>query len=62
MAVVMLILAFLTFGLSGIVFAFIYNKMYIKHLIGEGFKASSASQDISFLSQKIGQQIPGLPA
>lgn len=59
-AIVMLILGFITFGISGIIFAFIYNKMYIKHLIGEGFKATSASQDMNFLTQKMGQQIPHL--
>lgn len=58
MAVVMFLLSFITFGISGIVFAFIYNKMYVKYLIGEGFKAKSASQDIEFLSQKSGQMIP----
>lgn len=62
MAIVMFILAVLTFGLSGLVFPFIYNKMYVKHLIGEGFKAKSASQDLSFLTQKMGQQIPQLAA
>jgi len=56
----MLILQFVTFGISGIIFAFIYNKTYIKYLIGEGFKATSASQDLSFLTQKMGQQIPQL--
>ncbi len=60
MAVVMLLVGFITFGLSGLVFPFIYNKMYIKHLTSEGFKATNASQDLDFLSQKIGLQIPVL--
>lgn len=62
MVVVMVVLSFLTFGLSGIVFAFIYNNMYVKYLIGEGFKAKAASTDISLLSKKVGQQIPTLEA
>ncbi|MEO8244583.1 MAG: hypothetical protein ABI832_20000 [bacterium] len=61
MAVVMFMLGPITFGISGFVFAFIYNKIYIKHLIGEGFKATSASQDLHFLTQKIGRKIPQLP-
>ncbi len=60
-AVVQLILALITFGLSGLVFMFIYNKLYIKDLIGSGFKAKSiASGDMDFASGKIGMQIPQL--
>ena len=48
-------------GLSNLVFMFIYNKLYIKDLIGAGFKAQSiASGDMSFASAKIGMQIPML--
>ena len=46
-AAIMLILALITFNLSGLVFMFIYNKLYIKDLIGSGFKAKS----IKHLSQ-----------
>jgi hypothetical protein len=60
MAAVILVLAMLTLSLSSIVFAFIYNKMYIKYLIGEGFKAASATHDMSQLQQQIGQPIPSL--
>jgi hypothetical protein len=31
----------LTWGLTGLVFMFIYNKLYIKDLIGSGFKVKS---------------------
>lgn len=55
---VILITAFLTFGLSGLVFMFIYNKWYVKHLIGEGYKATEATADLDYLSQKIGMPIP----
>lgn len=60
MAIIIFILQAATFGLSSFVFAFIYNKMYVKYLIGEGFKVRSASQDLDFLSQRLGAQIPVL--
>lgn len=52
--------AMLTFGLSVFVFMFIYNKMYIKHLIEEGYNAKSASADLDFIQQKLGLPIPRL--
>jgi len=62
-AVIMFILAMITFGLSGLVFMFIYNKLYIKDLIGSGFKAKSiASGNVDEVSAKIGVQIPMLQA
>ena len=60
-AVIMLILALITFNLSGLVFMFIYNKIYIKDLIGSGFKAKSiATGDMEFAAGKLGIQIPKL--
>lgn len=60
-AIIQFLLALLTWGLSGLVFMFIYNKLYIKDLIGAGFKAQSiASGDMSFASAKVGMQIPTL--
>ena len=42
-------------------FMFIYNKLYIKDLIGAGFKAQSiASGDLSYASMKVGMEIPRL--
>lgn len=62
-AIIMFILSMITFGLSGFVFMFIYNKLYIKDLIGAGYKAQSiASGDMSLASAKIGMQIPMLEA
>lgn len=62
-ALVQLLIGSITLGLSNIVFAFIYNKLYIKELIGAGFKAQSiASGDMNFASAKIGMQIPQLEA
>lgn len=56
--VILLLAAILTFGLSGLIFMFIYNKMYIKHLISEGYKAKSGTADLDFLQQKTGLKIP----
>ncbi|MDM7858876.1 hypothetical protein [Thiopseudomonas acetoxidans] len=62
-AIIMFIIAMITFGLSNLVFMFIYNKLYIKDLIGSGYKAQSiASGDMSFASAKVGMQIPMLEA
>lgn len=62
-AIIMFIIAMITFGLSNLVFMFIYNKLYIKDLIGSGYKAQSiASGDMQFASAKVGMQIPMLEA
>ncbi|MGJ8588808.1 MAG: hypothetical protein ACSHXW_11690 [Yoonia sp.] len=55
---IMLICALLTFGLSGLVFMFIYNKMYVKHLISEGYKAKSGTADLDFFQQKMNLTLP----
>ena len=60
-AIIMLIIQICSLGLGSIVFSFIYNKLYIRDLIGNGFKALSiASGNIDFASGKIGMQIPML--
>lgn len=56
---IMLLLLLVTFGLSGFVFMFIYNKLYIKDLIGAGFKAKSiGSGNMDYASAEIGMEIP----
>ena len=60
-ALIILILGVITFSLSGLVFMFIYNKLYIKDLIWAGFKAKSiASGDMAFAGEKLGMQLPRL--
>lgn len=57
-ALVIFLVGFLTFGLSQLVFAFIYNKMYVKHLLGDGFKLSSATVDTAELSRHLRIELP----
>jgi hypothetical protein len=58
-AIIMLLLALLTAGFSGLVFMFIYNKLYIKDLIGSGFKAKSVETGtIDQVSQQLGINLP----
>ena len=57
--IIMFLLALLTWGLSGLVFMFIYNKLYIKDLIGSGFKAKSVEMgSIDEISTKLGFNLP----
>ena len=57
-AIIILVVGVLTAGLSGLVFPFIYNRMYIKHLIGEGFKAATSSADLPYLEQRLKLPMP----
>jgi hypothetical protein len=60
-AIIILLLAIFTWGISGLVFMFIYNKLYIKDLIGSGFKVKSVGLGtVGQVSQKIGLDLPTL--
>ena len=60
-AIVMFLIALVTFGLSHFVFIFIYNRIYIKDLVGEGYKAKSiGSGNMNEASAKVGFKIPML--
>lgn len=41
MGVIMLVLGFFTFGVSGIILAFFYNKMYVNYLLEKGYRYKS---------------------
>ncbi|MDC0194684.1 hypothetical protein OAJ82_00285 [Alphaproteobacteria bacterium] len=51
-AIIMLVAAVFTFGLSGIVFAFIYNRLYIQNLLKQGFEVQNYSGDKSLIERK----------
>ena len=56
---ILLFLGAFTFGLSNLVFMFVYNKIYIKGLISSGFKVNSGEIEIlDEVSRKIGITIP----
>jgi hypothetical protein len=58
-ALIMLICAVCSLGLSGFVFIFIYNKLYIKELISNGFKAKSIGKGtLEQATANLGIEIP----
>lgn len=58
---IIFILALLTWGLSSIVFMFIINKLYIKDLVDDGFKAKSVKiGTLEQVSMSVGFQLPAL--
>ena len=58
MGAVILILGILTLWWSDIIFAFIYNKSYIKNLIGEGYKVTSTTIPEEQIAAKLGMTLP----
>jgi hypothetical protein len=59
-ALIFFVISFFTFGLLNIVFAFIYNKLYIKKLIYKnGFKiVKCESGDLQTISNKLKIELP----
>ena len=58
LAVAIGILALMTAVVSDVVFAFIYNKMYVRHLVDDGFKATGGTIDIDALEGKLSMRLP----
>jgi hypothetical protein len=58
-ALIMFLLGLLTFGLSWLVFPFLYNKLYLKDLLGNGFKVRLAAHgSVDALSSRLGMSLP----
>ena len=51
-AVIIFAATFVTFGLAGIVFAFIYNRLYIQSLVEKGFRIKNYSGNKILIEQK----------
>ena len=51
-AMIILVASFFTFGISTIVFAFVYNRLYIQQLLKQGFKVKDYSGDKVLIEQK----------
>ena len=55
---IMVIVAFPTFGLSGVVFSFLYNKLYVKELVQKGFKVKGVQTGtVADMSAKVGMTL-----
>jgi len=58
-AAIMFLPTIITLGLSGLLFMFIYNKLYIKDLIGDEFIAKSVGTGtLDQVSQELGINLP----
>ena len=55
---VILISAFCTFGLSTLVFMFIYNKLYVKSLLDSGYTSLDSEEVLNPIEARLGMQIP----
>ena len=51
-AVIIFAASAVSFGLAGIVFAFIYNRLYIQGLLKQGFKVKNYSGNKALIEQK----------
>ena len=58
MGFIIIILYIFTASLSNWIFFFIYNKMYIKSLIGEGYKVTSTTIPVELIEAKLGMMLP----
>ena len=60
-ALIIALLAIITFGITNIIFAFIYNKTYVNSLIEKGYKVKSINKgDVDSVNASIGFKLPQL--
>jgi hypothetical protein len=57
-AAILLLAALVTADLSNLVFMFIYNKMFIRHLVQEGWRVTDATDDLQAIEVRIGMRLP----
>jgi len=58
---IMLVVALFTLGLSWFVFPFLYNKIYIKNLVQDGYVVKSVDHgSIGDVSSKLGLRLPSI--
>ena len=57
-AIVMLVAALCTFGISTLVFMFIYNKLFVKSLLDSGYTSVDGEDVLSPIEAKLGMKIP----
>lgn len=57
-AMILLFLGLFTLGGINIIYAFIYNKIYMQDLISQGYMAVLSEQEAQFMSAKIGMVLP----
>lgn len=50
---IMLVAGLLTFGISWLVFPFVYNKLYLKDLVAKGYKPASEVDEQILVSKGI---------
>ena len=53
-----LVLVFLTVGFSALVFAFIYNKLYVRTLLEQGYTSDEDDAVLKPVEAALGLQIP----
>lgn len=56
-AAIIILAAMITFGFSNFVFCFIYNKMYVKRLIADGFKVTHSTMPVEEVERRISQRL-----
>ena len=57
-SLIMLIAALFTFGLSNLIFMFIYNKLYLKSLLEEGYTSVDSYEVLKPAEAKLTMKIP----